>query len=46
MDLKIQVEHYDGMHQEMHVDTQERGFDINEILPVGTGIKSWYVVAV
>ena len=46
MNLKIIVKKHNGLEQVMDVDTENNGFDINEILPVGTGIKSWYVVAV
>ena len=46
MDLRIKIKRCDGLEETMDVDTEERVFDINEILPIGTGIKSWYVVAV
>jgi hypothetical protein len=47
MNLRIRIKKYNGSEQIKEIDTEkDQGFDINNILPIGAGIKEWYVEAV
>lgn len=44
MKLEVKFEGYNGFEENVEVDTNRPGgFNLNEIMPVGMGIKSWYI---